>query len=175
MSGGLFAHVRGPDATWRRWVERTVYVALASTAAWGFTTFVGLRPRPLLLAGVVLASFAAAWVLTDIGRLVGRIEWEPPRRRVTARHGLDPRFLRMSALMRDESDRRLVSFGVHRDLVRIIDDRLLAHHGIDRYAETERAQQVLGPALSSYVDAAPSPHQLRPHTLYDLLTRIEAL
>jgi hypothetical protein len=152
-----------------------VWVTVTSLAAWGFTTFVGLRPRPLVLAGVVLGTFAVAWVVSDVAGRVSRIDWDPPRRRVTARLGLDPRFLRMSALMRNESDRRLVSFRVHRDLVRVIDDRLVAHHGVDRTAQPDEARHVLGPMLSAYVETQPHARQLHPRYLQDLLTRIEAL
>ena len=160
---------------WLRWLERGVWVTVTALGAWGFATFVGLRPRPLLLAGVVLGSFAVAWVLSDVGQRVGRVDWDPPRRRVTARLGLDPRFLRMSALMRNESDRRLVSFRVHRDLVRVIDDRLNAHHGVDRTAQPDAARHILGPMLSQYVEAEPHARQLHTRYLQDLLTRIEAL
>jgi hypothetical protein len=156
------------------WLERAGWVLFAGLAGWGFTAFVGLHPRPLLLAAVIAAAFAVGWVFTDLAADIDRIDFAAPRRRVAARHGLDPRFLQTARLLRDE-DRQLVSTRVHRDLVRVIDDRLTAHHGVVREAEPERARGVLGPELSAYVDQGPHPRQLHPRQLSALLTRIEAL
>jgi hypothetical protein len=164
-----------PETTRGEWALRAVWFVLAAVVAWGFTTWIGLRPRPALVIAVLLGGFAIGWLVTDVGRRTVRVEWTPPRRRITPRHGLDPRFLRLASLMRDETDRRLVSFRVHQTLVRIVDDRLQSHHGIDRATQPEQAAALLGPDVSQYVDRPPATRDLHPGQLDDLITRIEAL
>jgi hypothetical protein len=156
------------------WRERVAWVVASSGAAWAFTAWVDLRPRPVVLAGVIAAGFAVSWTFTDLVPIVGRIEWAAPWRRIDARHGLDPRFLQTARLLRDD-DRADVARRVHRDLIRVIDDRLMAGHGIDRRTDPDRADSVLGPDLVEYVAGPPHPRQLSPRHLDIILTRIEAL
>ncbi len=158
-----------------QWALRALWFVGAAVVASGFTAWVGLRPRPALVIAVLLGGFAIAWLVTDLGRHIVRVEWTPPRRRIEPRHGLDPRFLRLASLMRDETDRRLVSIRVHQSLVRIVDDRLQSHHGIDRATQPEQAVAMLGPELTQYVDGPPGNRDPHPRQLHDLISRIEAL
>jgi len=163
-----------PSAAARQWALRAGWFVLTVVLLVPFIAFVGLRPRPVLVIAVLLGGFAVAWLVADVGGRTVRIEWTPPRRRVMPRHGLDPRFLRLASLMKDETDRRLVSIRVHQSLVRIVDDRLQAHHGIDRSSQPEQATALLGPELSTYVDQPPD-REAHPRRLHDLIDRIEAL
>jgi hypothetical protein len=158
-----------------RWVVRGGCFVVAALLACVFTSWIGLRPRPVLVIAAVLGGFALAWMITDVGPRITRVEWTPPRRRIAPRHGLDPRFLRLASLMRDETDSRLVNFRVHQSLSRIVDDRLLTHHGVDRAAQPQQAAALLGPELTQYLEQPPTNRDLNPHHLNQLITRIEAL
>ncbi|MET0323751.1 MAG: hypothetical protein ABW219_00915, partial [Ilumatobacteraceae bacterium] len=58
----------------------------------------------------------------------------------------------------------------------LIDDRLRAEHGIDRAAQPDRADAVLGPTLATFVTSTPSTKQLRdPRFLSSILTHIESV
>ncbi len=158
-----------------RGIEPAVWLVALGLAAWGFTSWLGWRPRPVLLAVLIAGCYASIWAVGEVGLRVTRVDLSAPRRRVSVRHGRDPRFLRLARLIREETDRQLVSRQVHRTLVRIVDDRLLEHHQIDRATEPERATAVLGPTLSGYIDDAPHSSQLQTRQLHDVLTRIESL
>jgi len=159
--------------TARQWVRRLTYGLLAGLVGWGFTAWVGLRPQPLLviLATVTCVTFGA--LVTHVHAGVETISWSAPRRSARPRYGLDPRFSRLSQDLSENRDPQVLAAQLHTTLVRVIDDRLSAHHGIDRTAHPEQAHAVLGTVLAAYA-ATPAARTSR-RQLSDLLTRIEAL
>ena len=157
------------------WVRRCVYAVIVAAAVWALTTWVGMRPRPLLVALGVAACFAVGWLVADLAERLEQIDLTAPRRRVPTRHGLDPRFSSLARTLRDSREPSVVAWNLHATLVRVIDDRLARHHGIDRVTQPEQAQAVMGQVLSRYVDEPPRARRSQTAFLSDLLTRIEAL
>lgn len=155
------------------WLQRTTYGLLTGVVAWGFTSWVGLRPRPVLVIVATVTCVLIGGLVSRIHAGVTPMSWTAPRRATRHRYGLDPRFSRLSRDLSDNRDPDALATQLHTTLVRVIDDRLAAHHGIDRTTEPEQARAVLGSDLAAYV-ATPGPRASR-RQLSDLLTRIEAL
>jgi hypothetical protein len=156
-------------------VKRLTLSLGGAGAAWAATAWVGLRPRPLLVVLTVLAAFVCVWVLEDLAADRHDLDLDTPRRRLIPRWGLDARFSRLSASLRPPYDAQIVASQVHATLVAIVDERLLAHHGIDRAADPERARAVMDPSLAAYVERQAEPRRNLIAYLSDMVTRIEAL
>ena len=144
-------------------------------AFWAFTAWVGLRPRPLLLVLSVIAAFACVWALGDVAADRYVLDLAAPRRRLIPRYGLDARFSRLSASFRPPYDPHIVAGQAHTTLVAVVDERLLARHGIDRAKDPDRARAVMDPVLAAYVERPPGPRRHLIAYLSDMVTRIEAL
>ncbi len=155
------------------WLRRILYGLVWGLVAWGFTAWVGLRPRSLLVVIVTVSCALFVGLMSVLLTRVTAISWSAPRRQVRPRYGLDPRFSRLSRALSENRDPDVLAAQLHATLVRVIDDRLVSHHGIDRTAAPEQAHALLGAELTAYV-AAPRPRSSRKH-LHDLLSRIEAL
>jgi hypothetical protein len=156
-------------------VRRLPLALVGAGGAWALTAWIGMRPRPLLLVLTVLAAFACAWLLEDVATDRYELDLDAPRRRMTPRWGLDPRFSRLAASLRPPHDAHLVASQVHATLVPIVDERLLAHHGIDRAVEPERAREVMDPKLAAYIERPPEARKNLMAFLSDIVARIEEL
>ena len=91
------------------------------------------------------------------------------------RWGLDPRFSRLASALRPPHDPQLIANQVHATLIPVVDERLRAHHGIDRAAEPDRAHAVMHPSLAAYVEQPPHARRNLMAYLSDIVTRIEEL
>jgi hypothetical protein len=156
-------------------VKRSALALVAAVALWAAAAWIGLRPRPVLLVLTVVAAFVCTWLIEDLGAESHDLDLAAPRRRVVPRWGLDPRFSRLAAALRPPHDAHLVAAQVHATLVPIVDERLLARHGIDRAAEPERARALMDPKLTAYVENPPQPRRSQLAYLSDIITRIEDL
>jgi hypothetical protein len=155
--------------------RRAVLAALGAGLVWALTWWIGMRPRPLLLVLAVIAAFAFVWLLEDVASHRYDLDLQIPRGRLVPRWGLDPRFSRLSAALRPPYDAQLVANQVHAALVPIVDDRLRAHHGIDRDGEPDRARAVMDPRLVAYVEQPPQARRNLMAYLSDIVARIEEL
>jgi hypothetical protein len=155
--------------------RRVAVPLLAAGAAWALTAWIGMRPRPLLVVLTVLAAFACWWLVEDLAGSRYALELDPPRRRLIPRWGLDARFSRLAATLRPPHDPQLVASQVHATLVGLVDERLIAHHGIDRAADPNAARAVMGDVLADYVDHEPTARRNLMPYLSDMVTRIEAI
>jgi hypothetical protein len=144
-------------------------------AVWALTAWIGLRPRPVLVVLTSLAAFVCLWLAEDLAAHRYDLDLDTPRRRLIPRWGLDARFSRLSAALRPPYDAHLVASQVHATLVAIADERLLAHHGIDRATDPEGARAVMDPNLASYLERPSEPRRNLIAYLSDMVTRIEAL
>jgi hypothetical protein len=155
-------------------IGRGISAVATGLLLWLFTSWVGLRPRPLLVVAVTVGVFALAWLMADVSSRLGAVEWSVPRRRVIPRNGLDARFSRLARILRDR-DPSVAAQQVHATLVRVVDDRLAAHHGIDRRLQPTQARSVMGEPLTAYIDEPPMVRRDQTAYLADVITRIEAL
>ncbi|HEY7044036.1 MAG TPA: hypothetical protein VH419_10245 [Nocardioidaceae bacterium] len=157
------------------WIKRGLYALGTGLVASGFTAWLGLRPRPVLVVLVTVSCFAVGWLLADLAARVTPVDWVAPRHRSVPRRGLDPRFSRLARKLRDDVGWEIAARDLHTTLVSIVDERLAAHHGIDRRQQPAAAQAVLGEELSGYIEEAPRVRRGQAAYVSKLLTRIEAL
>ena len=114
---------------------------------------INARPAVLVLGSIVAIVAAVILVMSDLAKMVVRVEWIPPRRMPrSSSRGSDPR---ISSLRNQLYDARWFrSTGLRATLVDLVDDRLLAHHHIDRATDPAAAMQALTPALRQLVEGS---------------------
>ncbi|HET7356149.1 MAG TPA: hypothetical protein VFJ09_05680 [Nocardioidaceae bacterium] len=155
---------------WRRRVAFAVAIWFLLCAA---GLFLDAHPRPALLALAVAATGVALLLFLDVQ--TPPVSWtlqsdEPVRAR-----GEDPGLVLLSHLVSEQLYAREPGARLRRHLVEIVDRRLLAHHGISRIADPERAAALMGPALAQFVTAAPPYPRMTPSRIAQLADRIEEL
>lgn len=107
------------------------------------------RPAVLVLGGIVAVTSAAILVVSDFAKGVTRVEWTRRLQVRTSTRGNDPR---VSSLRNQLFDARWFrSAELRETLVALVDDRLLAHHHIDRASDPDSAMEALTPLLRQLV------------------------
>ena len=130
------------------------------------------RPAVAVIGGIVVAGAAACFAALDLGRGLVQAEWhaEVPHRPAPAAD--DPR---VDVLRhRVQAAWFTGSTQVSDTLVDLVDDRLRAHHHIDREADPRAADELLSPTLRRLL-AGPRRQTATPGELQRILTDIEAL
>jgi hypothetical protein len=135
----------------------------------------GMDPRPVLLAALVGALVVVVSLVIDIGQEPARAGWPVVRVRRAPSTG-DARVHQLhraidAATLADERVGPL-----RRLLATIVDERVQAHHGVDRGADPERFRSIVGADLVAWLDP-PDGTQVRVtrRELAGVLRRIEAL
>ncbi len=133
-----------------------------------------MRPAVVALGAIVAAVVAVVAVMFDLGELPVPVDWTAVRDSGSSARGADPR---VRSLRRQLTDERRIDLGrLHGTLVGLIDDRLAAHHHIDRALDPAAAAAVLTPVLRDLVATAPDDRSLAdPARLRRVLTDLEAL
>lgn len=148
----------------------------AIVAAWALLVLVlwtsHSRPAVLVLAGIVAAIGATLFLALDLADVVDELQWTPPSKRYDDTPRSDPRVSRLRNKV--QSARWSGSTEIRDTLIELADDRLLAHHHLDRAHDPVAAAAVLGPALRDLIDGR-GRTSMTPHELQRLLTEIEAL
>ena len=142
-----------------------------AVAAWVF----GNRPQPGLLALYVGVGAAVVWLFLDVSADSEPSTWPGARDEPVRTPGEDPRLDQLRRIVGQHLDAREVGDALHRRLGELADQRLVAHHGITREADPERAAALLGPELTSTLSARPRYPRLTPARIEQLLQRIEDL
>ena len=149
---------------------------LAMLGAWGVLVaslwVSSARPAALVLGGVVAVLGVALFVVVDLATDIGRIGWTRPSRPPSPADGQD----RTIEAFRRQA-RGAVWTGstqLNDTLVELVDDRLLAHHRIDRGSHPAAADAALTPTLRRLVAGRRLP-VTSVRTLQHVLTDIEAL
>lgn len=134
-----------------RW--RIIITAVVWLLLWGALALTGSQPHPLLLAAIVAVLAVVAVVVRDMVEMVLPVEWVSPYEVGPSQRGRDSR---VDTLRRQLDGAPWMSRQSIGDvLVDLIDDRLLAHHGIDRYERPDAAAALLSRRLRRVV-AEPS-------------------
>lgn len=116
---------------------------------WGTLALADAQPDPLLLAALVVIIAVGIIVLRDLVETVEHVEWVSPYEVGPGRRGRDAR---VDTLRRQLDGTPWLSRQSIGDvLVEIIDDRLLAHHDVDRYEDPAAANALLTPRLRRVV------------------------
>jgi hypothetical protein len=135
-----------------------------------------MAPSVPLVAGLVVLVAAIGFVVYDLDAAVLTVRWQRGASVAPTATGLDPRVsslrMRLAAADRDGYHARQV----YGSLVDLIDDQLLAVHGIDRAADPDAAAVALGPELHRFVATGRPPARLTSvRVLRPIVQRIEQL
>ncbi len=130
------------------------------------------RPAVLVLAGLVAVVSAVIVAMIDFSHAVIHVEWTRPQQLRRSTRGSDPR---VSSLRTELYDAWWFgSAELRGSLVDLVDDRLLAHHRIDRATDPAAAMEVLTPTLRQLVAVDRRP-AVAVRQLDRIITDIEAL
>ena len=130
------------------------------------------RPAVAVIGGIVAAGAAACSAALALGRSAAKVEWRPEVPHRPAPAADDPRVGTLRH--RVQAAWFTGSTQVSDTLVDLVDDRLHAHHHIDRVAQPQAADELLTPALRRLL-AGPRRQTATPRELQRILTDIEAL
>lgn len=130
------------------------------------------QPAIIAFAGIVAAFAAVVFAGVDVGSGLKRVEWtaSDQRRRTSAEH--DPRVNRLRYGV--QAAWLTGSTEISDTLVELVDDRLRAHHHIDRATDPQAADRLLTPTLRRLL-SGPRRQTATPRELERILTDIEAL
>jgi hypothetical protein len=166
----------------RRPERRQVIIGLTLVAAFSGVMLVLGQAHyvPTYLCAVAAVS-AIWWFVTDIAARIEPASWDlasAPSRRTP--RGDDERATRLGNRLTDLGATHSDPAVVYRLLVGIIDDRLLAHHGIDRSRDGDAASALgpapLSPMLRDFVKRQPATRDLHnAKYLSRLISEIEEL
>ncbi len=107
------------------------------------------QPAVLLLAGIVAALITALFVMIDFADSVEPVEWVQHLGSDGWVAGSDPR---VRSIRRQLYGVRFTgSEEISQTLIELVDDRLLAHHQIDRFDDPSAATAILPPLLRRLV------------------------
>jgi hypothetical protein len=134
----------------------------------------------LAFAALVAAVFTVLWRwFSEVGVAADAAEWTTESRGSPRGRGADPQVSRLHRQINDIAERNaaLGSDAVLAQLLaEIIDERVLAHHGIDGTTDPRRYAAVVGPELDAFVRAvAAGRGTVRARQLPTLISRIEQL
>jgi hypothetical protein len=139
------------------------------------TWLTGNHPALGLLALVLTVAAALLWLLLDVSADAESTIWPSPVELPVRPPGEDVRLSRLHHLVEQHQSAHEVSDGLHRELTRLADQRLVGKYGLSLRADPERAAHHLGPELAALVaQRAPYP-RLDDKQISTLLDRIEAL
>ena len=146
-----------------------VAAAVVVGAAWW-----GMDPQPVLLGALVLVVLGGAWAVRRVARsTVPAVVW-PPAHPAEDDHRIDWQVAALRIRVEFGATEPGSSDRLRESLVAIVDDRLKAEHGIDRWEDPQAARAVLGDDLARFV-VDPGGTPWRRKDLERIVTRIEAL
>ncbi len=148
----------------------------------------GMEPRLVLVAGVVLLVTAATWLISDLAAIAVPLSWYNHGSSADSSSRPDRRVQLLTARLRHNtrpSTRRRISGPTGPDetqpvdeitgsLIAVVDDHLTAQYGIDRTVDVSAASDVLGPELTRFVsDPGAARSMVQRRTLAHTISLIE--
>lgn len=154
--------------TWRRVLIVVGVWLLLVIALWVSDS----QPALVALGGVVAALAALVFAGLDMGATLKRVEWSATDEPRPAPASDDPRV----GLLRHRVQAAWLtgSTQISDTLVELVDDRLLAHHHVDRATDPVAADRLLTPTLRRLL-SGPRRQTATPRELQRILSDIEAL
>ncbi len=136
---------------------------------WLVLAAVDANPAPVALGAVVALAAVIIGVVIDLAPRVAPVPWRPPRLADPATRERD---VRVVGLRQHLAGERTGSTEVYDAFVRLVDERLLSVHGIDRRTDPAAADAVLSATLR---DLIASPRRSRPRDLRRVLDDLESM
>jgi hypothetical protein len=160
----------------RRWAWRVGGAFLVWVLLVGLARTLGSRPDILLVGLTVAAATAVLWLCTDAVAETESPRWELLDDESIRPPGQDVRFAALTRLIAGHLDGRRPDDGLlHRQLVGLVDQRLMERYGVSWRVDPDRARALLEPELVALA-AEPPPHPRMTRRQIDvLLNRIEGL
>jgi len=137
--------------------------------------FFGNRPDPALSALFVAAAATCVWLFLDLSLRSEASLWDRDDPEPVRPPGEDQRHAMLTRVVGGHLDARAVGDALHRHLLDLVDERLVAAHGVASRADPERAAALMGPDLAALAAQRPPYPRLTVRQIDALLTRIEAL
>lgn len=146
-------------------------VLVEATAAWS-----GMDPQPVLLAALVVAVGAAGWALSRLHHSAApAISW-PQSQPAAEAHRMDWQVAALRTRVAFDGTERDSSHRLRAALEALVDDRLMAAHGVDRHTDPQAARAILGDDLSRFIgDGGGDRSRWRRRDLERIIASIEAL
>lgn len=165
----------GPGPERVRWWRR---VALA-VAVWFLLCAGALllhaQPRPALLALAVGAAGGTAVLFLDLSDGTPGAAWTFQAEDPVRARSEDFRSAVLLRLVSGHLDSRETRDHLRNHLVQLADRRLVAHHGVSRLADPERAGALMAPELAAFVSASPPYRRMSLAQINRLIDQIEEL
>jgi hypothetical protein len=161
--------------------ERRTWVARigAAFALWLVVCVIayllGNHPRPGLIALLVAACAGTLWLFLDATVQMEAPQWAFPASQWIHSPGEDARLSLLARLIGQHLDAKEVGEHLQRHLMEIADQRLVAHHGVSRRADPERAATLIGPELADFATWSHPYPRLTLNQIDVLISRIEDL
>jgi hypothetical protein len=156
---------------------KTYLAALAAVMA---VPLLGGRLVHIALAAVIAAVFSVLWwLLSDVGAVAESADWSVSSAISLRGRGADYRASRLQRQLRDIAAGNTAvgsDVAVANTLVALMEDRVLARHGVDAATEPDRFAAIVGPDLTALAGAVAAGRiKLRPRDVPALISRIEQL
>jgi hypothetical protein len=151
----------------------------AALAVWAGLVYLartlGATPDVLLVGLAVAAAGGVLWLFVDGVTEVRSPTWELPGDEPIRQPGQDSRLTALTRVVGGHFEARLPGDTLHRQLMRLVDQRLMARYGLSWRVDPGRARELLPDELVDLAEqTAPYP-RMSVRQVDVLLTRIEAL
>jgi hypothetical protein len=159
----------------RRAALRVAEAFLVWAGLVGLARTLGSRPHIVLVGLAVAAAAAALWLCVDAVGETAAPRWgllsddpiRPP--------GQDSRLAALTRMVTGHFEGRRTDDALHRLLVGLVDQRLIARYGVSWRADPERARPLLDPELAVLAEQEPPHPRMTRRQVDTLLSRIEAM
>lgn len=141
----------------------------------GLARTLGSSPDIVLVGLTVAAASAALWLCVDALEETASPRWELLVDEPIRPPGQDSRLAALTRMVTAHFEGRRADDTLHQQLVGLVDQRLMARHGLSWRADPARARELLDPELAALAEQQPPHPRMSRHQVDVLLTRIEAL
>ncbi len=136
----------------------------------------GMGPRLMLVGAGVLVAAAIVVLTLDLGDVSTAMDWPSTPQFERRREGTDWRVGTLRMLLINERRTDGANNRLYEALVGLIDDRLLAHHFVDRALDPDAARELLGEELAAFVAPSGPIRRLdQPREVARIVTLIERI
>ena len=141
----------------------------------GLARTLGSRPDIVLVGITVAAAAAALWLCVDAVGETASPRWELLEDEPIRPPGQDSRLSALTRMVTAHFDGRRPDDTLHQQLVGLVDQRLMARHGLTWRADQDRARVLLDPELAALAEQQPPHPRMTRQQVDALLSRIEAM
>lgn len=130
-------------------------------------------PHIVLVAAIVAMAIAIVAAVVTIDRIAVRTE---ARRHASTDDGrTELRTIALRLGLAESGHNAYLSDRLHRQLVALIDDELLASHGVDRESDPQAAGLIMGQDLTDFVERSDAGPPMSLPTIVRMVTLIEQI